>query len=149
MNMIVLTAYMMIVSLIHLNHNGSITIAKKVNCGKSDTTKVKKVRQGRKDTIRVKRAKKKLNEREQTELKTVKTQRRVGDTEKERRRSYLIQYENDCVACGKPCVSYCRYKNVPHSYCDKCEDEVSELYEYDGEQLCESCLLETVPKVEV
>ena len=60
----------------------------------------------------------------------------------------MIRYENECVDCGKPCVSNCRFKNVPHFYCDKCDEE-AELYEFDGEQLCESCLLETVPKVEV
>lgn len=60
----------------------------------------------------------------------------------------MIRYENECVECGKPCVNNCRFKNVPHFYCDKCDEE-AELYEFDGEQLCESCLLETVPKVEV
>lgn len=73
----------------------------------------------------------------------------AGDITKERRRGFLIQYEDECVECGLPCVSNCRFKNVPHYYCDGCNEECSELYEYDGEQLCESCLLETIPKVEV
>lgn len=37
--------------------------------------------------------------------------------------------------------SACKYKNVPHYYCDICGDETT-LYDYDGEQLCENCLLE-------
>ena len=61
----------------------------------------------------------------------------------------MISYENECVDCGKPCVSYCRYKNVPHFYCDKCDEESSVLYDYEGDQLCADCLLESVPEVEV
>ena len=60
----------------------------------------------------------------------------------------MIKYENDCVDCGFPCkFNSCPYYSVPHYYCDSCGDE-DELYEYEGEQLCECCLLRTVPKVE-
>lgn len=60
----------------------------------------------------------------------------------------MIRYENDCVDCGFSCkFNRCPYYSVPHYYCDRCGDE-DELYEYEDEQLCENCLLHTVPKVE-
>lgn len=60
----------------------------------------------------------------------------------------MIKYENDCVSCGFPCkFNSCPYYSAPHYYCDRCGDE-DELYEYEDEQLCENCLLHTVPKVE-
>jgi hypothetical protein len=31
---------------------------------------------------------------------------------------------------------------VKHLYCDKCNDDVDELYDVDGEELCKDCLLE-------
>lgn len=34
-------------------------------------------------------------------------------------------------------------------YCDECEDEVEELFEYDGEQICQDCLISTVPKIKL
>lgn len=53
----------------------------------------------------------------------------------------MIKYENDCVGCDLPCLgSSCPNRNVPHYYCDECGDETT-LYDYDGEQLCSSCLL--------
>jgi hypothetical protein len=57
----------------------------------------------------------------------------------------MKRIENDCVGCDY-CVN-CGRKEVEHFYCDKCGDEGS-LYEYDGDELCESCLLKAVPKVE-
>jgi hypothetical protein len=34
----------------------------------------------------------------------------------------------------------CSLRRVPHYYCDKCKENVEELYEVDGEELCEDCL---------
>ena len=46
----------------------------------------------------------------------------------------MIKFENDCCDCALHCRgSTCRNRNVPHFYCDECEDEVEELFEYDGE----------------
>ena len=60
----------------------------------------------------------------------------------------MIQIENDCRDCGLPCqFTNCEYYRVAHYYCDNCKEE-DELYEYEGSQLCEDCLLKTVPKVE-
>lgn len=61
----------------------------------------------------------------------------------------MIKYENDCVGCpdGVPCMgSTCPNRNVPHFYCDDCENE-DDLYEFDGEQLCADCILARLKKV--
>lgn len=56
----------------------------------------------------------------------------------------MIKIENDCVGCGMPCLGVsCPNRKVPHLYCDKCKEEVDELYKYDDEQLCEECLLKS------
>lgn len=62
----------------------------------------------------------------------------------------MIKIENECVGCppGMGCIGdACRYKNVPHYYCDKCGDEAT-LYEYDGRELCVDCILELLTVVE-
>lgn len=53
----------------------------------------------------------------------------------------MIKIENECVDCPKEigCIGdLCPYKNVTRYYCDYCEQE-SELYNFDGEELCEDC----------
>lgn len=60
----------------------------------------------------------------------------------------MIRVENQCVSCGLPCMGEtCKYRNIPEIICDKCGDECYEAYEVNGEQLCESCLLSTFPKI--
>lgn len=62
----------------------------------------------------------------------------------------MIKYEDKCVGCppGMECLgSSCPKKNVPYLICDKCGEVAEELYEYEGEELCEECLLNTVRKV--
>ncbi len=58
---------------------------------------------------------------------------------------------NDCCGCavpGYPCQgSACPLRSVTHYYCDKCKAE-TKLYEYDGMELCEECLLEQFDVVE-
>ena len=51
----------------------------------------------------------------------------------------MIDYENDCVDCGLPCFNACKYKNVPHYYCDECGAE-TKLFRFDGEELCLECI---------
>ena len=59
----------------------------------------------------------------------------------------MINVENECVSCGFPCLgNSCPYRNVPHYYCDECGDE-TEIYHYDGEQLCISCIERRLDKV--
>lgn len=67
----------------------------------------------------------------------------------------MIRIENHCVGCavpGYPCLgNACMNRNVPVHYCDnpECEAELpdDEIYEVDGEELCEECLKERFKKV--
>ena len=56
----------------------------------------------------------------------------------------MIKYENQCIGCtsmGLPCMgSTCPNRKVPYYYCDKCDEELDEIFEVDGEELCEECL---------
>lgn len=55
---------------------------------------------------------------------------------------------SNCVDCGLPCLhEACPHYSVTVLICDGCGDEVDELYDVDGEQLCESCLKERFEKV--
>ena len=59
----------------------------------------------------------------------------------------MIRYENECVGCPKDwgCVlGSCPHMNVPHLICDSCDNEVDELYELDGDDVCFDCLLDIV-----
>lgn len=59
-------------------------------------------------------------------------------------------YEDDCVGC-EHCIG-CGRRNYPHYYCDgeDCREEFSpdELYDYDGDMLCEGCLLKKFQTIE-
>lgn len=63
----------------------------------------------------------------------------------------MITYENQCVGCtslGLPCMgSGCPNANVPVPVCDWCKDEVEELYEYEGDEVCPDCILNSLTKV--
>ena len=54
----------------------------------------------------------------------------------------MVKFENECCDCavpGYPCIGVnCPLRNVKHLYCDKCGDDVEELW--DG--LCEECFIE-------
>ena len=54
--------------------------------------------------------------------------------------------EDRCVGCtslGMHCIgSSCRTRNVEVYYCDKCGEELEEIYDVDGQELCEECLKE-------
>ena len=63
----------------------------------------------------------------------------------------MITYEDECVGCPTElgCMgSACPYRNVPYLYCDKCEEEVEKLYKYDGQEICEECLLKEFEVIE-
>lgn len=51
----------------------------------------------------------------------------------------------DCATESYPCQgSSCPNRNVLVYYCDRCKDEIDgDIYEVDGEELCEDCLLKT------
>jgi hypothetical protein len=60
----------------------------------------------------------------------------------------LVKIENqccDCAAPGYPCMgNACPNRHVEVFYCDHCDEELEhdEVYEVDGEHLCEWCLKE-------
>lgn len=57
--------------------------------------------------------------------------------------------ENECCDCGLPCMgSACPNRNVLRLYCDKCGHEASELFDLDGDELCEDCLYKMLPRYE-
>ena len=61
-----------------------------------------------------------------------------------------IEYLDECVSCDLPCLgSACPNRRVPHLYCDKCDEEVDELYHYNGEQWCIECIKKDLGEVEV
>ena len=63
----------------------------------------------------------------------------------------MVKYESECVGCSTifhNCMgSACPYNSVPHFYCDECGDDVEELYEFDGEELCIDCIKGRLDKV--
>ena len=73
--------------------------------------------------------------------------------EQEERGHNMTKYENECCGCATesyPCLgSACPNRHVPHFYCDKCGEDVEELYKVDGEELCEECLKDNFEKVEL
>lgn len=53
----------------------------------------------------------------------------------------MKQITNECVKCDLPCIgSFCPNRKVERFYCDRCGEE-GKLYHYEGEELCEDCLL--------
>lgn len=58
----------------------------------------------------------------------------------------MVRKISGCVTCGAYCDSsvYCSLRETYEYSCDSCGDEVSPecLYRYDGQELCEHCLLE-------
>ena len=58
----------------------------------------------------------------------------------------MIRIENRCCDCatpGYPCRgSACPLVDIEVYYCDKCGEELDEIYDVDGEELCEYCLKE-------
>ena len=56
----------------------------------------------------------------------------------------MLKYENHCCQCATPafpCIGHlCPFVKVAVHYCDKCEEEIDEIYDVDDEELCEECL---------
>ena len=56
----------------------------------------------------------------------------------------MIRIENHCCDCavpGYPCRgSACPLTHVKVHYCDHCDVEMDEIFDVDGEELCEECL---------
>ena len=58
----------------------------------------------------------------------------------------MVRIENQCLGCedlGMHCLgAACPRKRVEVRICDKCGEELDDIYEVDGEELCEDCLKE-------
>ena len=64
----------------------------------------------------------------------------------------LLAYEDECVGCPDEfnCFGYlCQYRKIPHLYCDECKEEVDCLYNYNGEEICQECLIEKFEKITI
>lgn len=64
----------------------------------------------------------------------------------------MLRIEDHCCDCavpGYPCIgNACPHRCVKVHYCDKCGEQIDEVYEVDGEELCEDCLKEMFLKEE-
>lgn len=63
----------------------------------------------------------------------------------------MIRIENHCCSCavdGNCLGSSCSLRHVEVHYCDKCRDELDEIYEVDGEELCEYCLKDMFRRID-
>ena len=59
----------------------------------------------------------------------------------------MIRIENHCCGCAIPCID-CGRKAVEVYCCDKCDEELDEVYEdEDGKHYCEEHLLAKYKKV--
>lgn len=65
----------------------------------------------------------------------------------------MITIKDECCSCTKPgcgCTgNRCTKKHVQHFYCDNCAAEVLYLFSYNGKQLCEDCLPDSVDADEI
>lgn len=64
----------------------------------------------------------------------------------------MVVYENECIDCPTElgCLGIsCPKRNVLHMTCDKCKEEVDELYETENGQLCADCVLGMFEKVRI
>ena len=56
----------------------------------------------------------------------------------------MVKYENHCCSCATdsyPCLgSSCPNVNVEVYYCDRCKEQIEEVYDVDGQEICEECL---------
>lgn len=66
----------------------------------------------------------------------------------------MIYYENECCDCATdayPCVgAVCPLRRVKHYACDSCHSDVEygELFYFNGQELCISCIQELLEQVE-
>lgn len=59
----------------------------------------------------------------------------------------MIEIRVDCVGC-ETCTPGCAMKSYKAKVCDICEREVERLYWYDGDQVCEDCILSDLQEVD-
>lgn len=63
----------------------------------------------------------------------------------------MVKYKDEYCGCATesyPCLgSSCPNRNVKNLYCDECDDDVEELYDFEGVQLRKECLLKKFEKI--
>ncbi len=58
-------------------------------------------------------------------------------------------HTSECCDCGLPCIyKTCPHYEVEHFQCDFCKEEDVRLYNYNGYEICEECLLKEFEVVE-
>jgi len=55
---------------------------------------------------------------------------------------------NDCYGCPE-CISCGRDRDYYYHECDQCGESIEQLYEYEGEELCAKCILDSLEKVDM
>jgi hypothetical protein len=61
----------------------------------------------------------------------------------------MISVESDCVDCGLPCIyNACPHYKAIRYICDSCNDEVNDLFLFDGQELCINCIEHKLERVE-
>ena len=64
----------------------------------------------------------------------------------------MVKIENQCCNCSTPAYPCrgdgCLLRKVEVTYCDHCDEEIppGEIFNVDGEDLCEECLKEMFRK---
>lgn len=54
---------------------------------------------------------------------------------------------DNCVGCALPCTYSCPYLDEGYEYiCDDCGEE-TQLYEFDGKELCIDCIERRLEKI--
>jgi hypothetical protein len=52
----------------------------------------------------------------------------------------MRHYENDCVGCPQGCVHCARERDYIVFSCDKCGDDATPIYDFNGKELCMNCI---------
>lgn len=56
----------------------------------------------------------------------------------------MVRLENHCCDCATPAYpcrgALCPLTSVEVHYCDRCDEELDDIYDVEGEELCEDCL---------
>ena len=58
----------------------------------------------------------------------------------------MIKFENECVGCPQGCI-HCGRDKTQHLYCERCGEDSEELFIFDGEELCEDCLKNSLERI--
>lgn len=60
----------------------------------------------------------------------------------------MIRYRNECCDCAVGCYP-CngQHKKVPYFVCDNCKEEYNKIYRFEGQELCESCVIDMLEEV--